>query len=182
MGSEMCIRDSAYDFIEKPFAPERLLDTVKRALASRSLTLENRRLKAELAMQSAPGPRLIGETPAMQHLRATIAQVADTDADVLVMGETGTGKELVARSLHEHSRRTAHHFVAVNCGAVPEHLLESELFGHEKGAFTDAKSQRIGRFEYANQGTLFLDEIESCLLYTSPSPRDLSTSRMPSSA
>ncbi len=155
------MRDGAYDFIEKPFAPERLLDTVGRALESRALTLENRRLKTELAMQSAPGPRLIGNTAAMQQLRTTISQVADTDADVLVVGETGTGKELVARALHEHSPRSAHHFVAVNCGAMPDHLIESELFGHEPGAFTDAKKRRIGRFEHASQGTLLLDEIES---------------------
>jgi two-component system C4-dicarboxylate transport response regulator DctD len=102
----------------------------------------------------------------MQQLRATINQIADTNADVLIVGETGTGKELVARSLHEHSRRSAHHFVAVNCGAMPDHLIESELFGHESGAFTDAKKRRIGRFEHADQGTLLLDEIESMPLST----------------
>ncbi|MCU7811867.1 MAG: sigma-54 dependent transcriptional regulator [Candidatus Thiodiazotropha sp. (ex Notomyrtea botanica)] len=155
------IREGAYDFIEKPFAAEQLVETVKRALDKRALTLENRCLRLELEAQSAPGPRIIGRTPAMQGLRTTISQVADTDADVLIFGETGTGKELVARSLHEHSRRQAHNFVAVNCGAVPENLIESELFGHEPGAFTGATGRRVGRFEHANQGTLFLDEIES---------------------
>ncbi|MCU7845231.1 MAG: sigma-54 dependent transcriptional regulator [Candidatus Thiodiazotropha sp. (ex Monitilora ramsayi)] len=155
------IQQGAYDFIEKPFPAEQLVETVKRALDKRALTLENRSLRLELEAQSAPGPRIIGQTPSIQRLRSTIAQVADTDADVLIFGETGTGKELVARSLHEHSRRRAHNFVAVNCGAVPENLIESELFGHEPGAFTGAKGRRIGRFEHANQGTLFLDEIES---------------------
>ncbi len=155
------IRKGAYDFIEKPFAADQLVETVRRALDKRALTLENRSLRQELQAQSAPGPRIIGGTPAMQRLRATIAQLADTDADVLIHGETGTGKELVARSLHEHSRRAQHNFVAVNCGAVPENLIESELFGHEPGAFTGAKGRRVGRFEHANHGTLFLDEIES---------------------
>jgi two-component system, NtrC family, C4-dicarboxylate transport response regulator DctD len=155
------IRTGAYDFIEKPFAADQLVETVKRALDKRALTLENRSLRQELEAHSAPGPRIIGRTPVMQRLRSTIAQVADTDADVLIFGETGTGKELVARSLHEHSRRREHNFVAVNCGAVPENLIESELFGHEPGAFTGAKGRRVGRFEYANRGTLFLDEIES---------------------
>ncbi len=155
------IREGAYDFIEKPFAADQLIETVRRALDKRTLTLENRSLRQELEAQSAPGPRIIGRTPAMQRLRATIAQLADTDADVLIHGETGTGKELVARSLHEHSRRAQHNFVAVNCGAVPENLIESELFGHEPGAFTGAKGRRVGRFEHANHGTLFLDEIES---------------------
>jgi two-component system C4-dicarboxylate transport response regulator DctD len=155
------MRAGAYDFIEKPFAVEDLIDTVTRALDKRALTIENRRLREELAVQSKPGPRIIGNTPAVHRLRLAIAQVADTDADVLVTGETGTGKELVARALHENSRRRDHNFVALNCGAVPDNLIESELFGHEAGAFTDARSRRIGKFEYANQGTVFLDEIES---------------------
>jgi two-component system C4-dicarboxylate transport response regulator DctD len=134
---------------------------VRRASDKRLLTLENRSLKMELEAQSVPGPRIIGRTPSMQRLRATIAQIADTGADVLVLGETGTGKELVARSLHEHSSRRDRNFVAVNCGAVPENLIESELFGHEPGAFTGAQERRIGKFEHANGGTLFLDEIES---------------------
>jgi two-component system C4-dicarboxylate transport response regulator DctD len=155
------MRAGAYDFIEKPFAVEDLVDTVTRALDKRALTIENRCLKDELSVQSKPGPRIIGNTAPVHRLRRTIAQVADTDADVLVTGETGTGKELIARALHENSRRREYNFVAVNCGAVPDNLIESELFGHEAGAFTDARSRRIGKFEYANRGTLFLDEIES---------------------
>ncbi len=155
------IRDGAYDFIEKPFSPETLVKRVQQALDKRALTLENRQLRQELQAQSTPGPRIIGRTGSMQRLRTTIAQIADTDADVLLNGETGTGKELVARSLHENSRRAGGNFVAVNCGAVPENLIESELFGHEAGAFTGASERRIGKFEHANGGTLFLDEIES---------------------
>ena len=155
------IRDGAYDFIEKPFAAERLIETVKRAVDKRKLTLENRSLRQELEAQYVPGPRIIGNTPAIIRLRAMIAQIADTDADILIRGETGTGKELVARSLHEHSRRHNKNFVAVNCGSVPQNLIESELFGHEAGAFTGATSRRIGRIEHADGGTLFLDEIES---------------------
>lgn len=155
------MRDGAYDFIEKPYSAERLVKTVLRGLEKRSLTLENRNLRRELELHSAPGPRLIGRTLVMEKLRSTIAQVADTGADVLVFGETGTGKELVARALHENSRRREKNFVAINCGAVSESIMESELFGHEAGAFTDAKSMRIGKFEHANGGTLLLDEIES---------------------
>jgi two-component system C4-dicarboxylate transport response regulator DctD len=155
------MRDGAYDFIEKPYSAERLVKTVLRGLEKRALTLENRNLRREIELHSAPGPRLIGRTPAMEQLRSTIAQVADTGADVLVLGETGTGKELVARSLHENSSRRIKNFVAINCGAVSESIMESELFGHEAGAFTDAKSTRIGKFEHANGGTLLLDEIES---------------------
>ena len=155
------MRDGAYDFIEKPYSAERLVKTVLRGLEKRGLTLENRNLRRELVLHSAPGPRIIGRTPAMEKLRTTIAQVADTGADVLVLGETGTGKELVARALHENSSRREKNFVAINCGAVAESIMESELFGHEAGAFTDAKSMRIGKFEHANGGTLLLDEIES---------------------
>jgi two-component system C4-dicarboxylate transport response regulator DctD len=155
------MREGAYDFIEKPFAVEDLVDTVGRALDKRTLTIENRRLRDELAVQSKPGPRLIGRTPGVQRLRLLIGQIANTDADVLIHGETGTGKELIARALHENSRRRDQNFVAVNCGAVPAGLIESELFGHEAGAFTDARARRIGKFEYADGGTLFLDEIES---------------------
>lgn len=155
------MRDGAYDFIEKPYSTERLVKTVLRGLEKRALTLENRNLRRELELHSAPGPRIIGRTPAMEKLRATIAQIADSGADVLVLGETGTGKELVARALHEYSNRREKNFVAVNCGAVSESIMESELLGHEAGAFTDARATRIGKFEHANGGTLLLDEIES---------------------
>ncbi|MCV6588740.1 MAG: sigma-54 dependent transcriptional regulator [Marinobacterium sp.] len=155
------MRDGAWDFIEKPFASDLLQDVVRRAVEKRALTIENRNLRTELAAQSAPGPRVIGNTPVIQQMRRLIQSVADAPADILLMGETGSGKDLLARYIHEHSRRREHNFVAINCGAVPENLIESELFGHEKGAFTDAKSRRIGKFEHANGGTLFLDEIES---------------------
>ena len=160
------MQNGAYDFIEKPFSSERLVDSVRRALEKRRLTLENRQLKTELDSQNALGPRIIGKTPAIQHLRDTISRLADTHADILLMGETGTGKELVARSLHEQSARRDKNFVAINCGAIPENLIESELFGHEKGAFTGAEAARIGKFEYAQGGTVFLDEIESMPLST----------------
>jgi len=159
------MRDGAYDFIEKPYPADRLVKTVHRALEKRSLTLENRTLRRELEAQKSPGPRLIGKTQEIEQLRATITQVADSGADVLITGETGTGKELVARSLHEQSNRRTKNFVAVNCGAVSESLIESELFGHEAGSFTDAREKRIGKFEYANGGTLLLDEIESMPLH-----------------
>ncbi|PNH80084.1 sigma-54-dependent transcriptional regulator [Vibrio diazotrophicus] len=155
------MHDGAYDFIEKPFAPERLIETVNRAIERRKLTLENQQLKRSLKASQTLGPRIIGETNSIIALRETITHVADTNADILLFGETGTGKELVARSLHEQSSRREKNFVAVNCGAVPENLIESELYGHEKGAFTGADAKRIGKFEHAQGGTLFLDEIES---------------------
>lgn len=155
------MRDGAYDFIEKPFSSELLLDVVRRAVEKRSLVIENRILKQELEAQRAPGPRIIGNTPSVSQVRQLVYSVADTPADILILGETGTGKDLMARYIHEQSSRRDKNFVAINCGAVPENLIESELFGHEKGAFTDAKARRIGKFEYADGGTLFLDEIES---------------------
>ncbi len=159
-----CMRLGAYDFIEKPFAADRLVESVQRALDKRQLILDNRSLREELALQNQLGPRIIGNTLAMKSLRKMVSTLAKTDADVLILGETGTGKELIARSLHEQSSRSHKNFVAINCGAIPEALIESELFGHEKGAFTNAETQRIGKFEYAQDGTLFLDEIESMSL------------------
>ena len=158
------IREGAYDFLEKPFSNDLLLDVVKRAYEKRRLTLENRQLKQELELHSAPGPRIIGKTRVMQQLLRMITQIAKLDADVLLFGETGAGKDQIARYLHEHSSRQGKNFVAINCGAVPESIIESELFGHEPGAFTGAQKRRIGKFEHANGGTLFLDEIESMSL------------------
>ncbi|ANW23512.1 C4-dicarboxylate ABC transporter [Vibrio coralliilyticus] len=155
------LRNGAYDFIEKPFPIDRLIDTTRRGLEKRDLTLENQELKRSLKASQTLGPRVIGDTPSIQMLRETISHIADTDADILLFGETGTGKELVARSIHEQSSRRDANFVAINCGAVPENLIESELYGHEKGAFTGAETKRIGKFEHAQGGTLFLDEIES---------------------
>ncbi|MEH6457401.1 MAG: sigma-54 dependent transcriptional regulator [Cocleimonas sp.] len=160
------IQRGAYDLLEKPFSNVLLVDKINRALNQRQLSLENRLLKEELASQNRIGPRIIGKTPAVKQLRYLIRQVANANTDVLIMGETGTGKELVARSLHEQSKRRDNHFVAINCGAIQEQLLNSELFGHEVGAFTDAKQKRIGKFEHANGGTLFLDEIESMAMTT----------------
>jgi two-component system C4-dicarboxylate transport response regulator DctD len=155
------MRAGAYDFIERPYDAERLREMVTRALHARALVLENRALRAELKAKVGLEARLLGTSPLMDDLRRTIARIADTDANVLIVGETGTGKELVARSLHDLGRRNHHRFVPVNCGALPEALFESELFGHEAGAFTGAAKKRVGRLEYAHQGTLFLDEIDS---------------------
>lgn len=160
------IREGAYDLIEKPFSANHLVDRVNRAVEQRQLTLENRVLREELASQTRLGPRIIGKSIAIKQLRSLIRQIANANTDVLIMGETGTGKELVARSLHEQSQRRGNNFVAINCGAIQEQLLNSELFGHEAGAFTDAKNKRIGKFEHANGGTLFLDEIESMSVST----------------
>ncbi len=155
------IQQGAYDFLEKPFAPDKLLDVIRRASEKRALSLENHRLRNELQTQAALGPRIIGNSSEIVQLRRIVQSVADAPTDILIEAETGTGKDLLARYIHEHSNRREHKFVAINCGAVPETLIESELFGHERGAFTDAKARRIGKFEYANGGTVFLDEIES---------------------
>lgn len=154
------IQDGVYDFIAKPFPSERLIQCVGRAAEKRRLVLENRRLRdaARAAEDDFP---LIGQTPVMNRLRQTLRQIADTDVDVLVTGETGSGKEVVARLLHGWSRRSRGNFVALNCGALPEQVIDSELFGHEAGAFTGAQKRRIGRIEHSSGGTLFLDELES---------------------
>lgn len=155
------MRDGAYDFIEKPFAAERLIETVRRALERRELVLENHALRRELAVQNVVAPRIIGRSPAIEQVRRLIANVAPTDASVLINGDTGAGKELIARSLHEMSPRRDKPFIVVNCGALPEPMFESEMFGYEPGAFTGAAKRRVGKLEYASGGTLFLDEIES---------------------
>ncbi|WP_337057031.1 sigma-54-dependent transcriptional regulator [Pseudomonas sp. USHLN015] len=155
------MRDGAYDFMEKPFSPERLVDVARRALEQRGLAREVSALRRQLAGRQSLEQRIIGRSPAMQALRELIANVADTAANVLIEGETGTGKELVARCLHDYSRRQSNQFVALNCGGLPENLFDSEIFGHEAHAFTGAGKRRIGKIEHAHNGTLFLDEIES---------------------
>lgn len=155
------MRSGAYDFIPKPFAPEVLIEVVMRALEKRALTLEIETLRRRLEHRDGIEDKIIGQSPQIERVRRTILEVAGNAVDVLVRGETGSGKELVARCLHEHSPRRNENYVALNCGGMPDTLLDSELFGHEPGAFTGAQKRRIGRIEFANQGTLFLDEVES---------------------
>ncbi len=154
------MREGAWEFIEKPFAPERLEECVRRALERRRLTQENDRLRQALR-QGDVASRLLGEAPGMRRLREQVANLAPTRANVLVHGETGSGKEVVARCLHDFGAGSQAPFVALNCGAIAPELIESELFGHEKGAFTGALQRRVGKLEHASGGTLFLDEIES---------------------
>ncbi|MEM8759193.1 MAG: sigma-54 dependent transcriptional regulator, partial [Pseudomonadota bacterium] len=155
------MREGAYDFVEKPFDPDRLMALIARAAEARALALENRRLR-RLAEDGPARPleaRLLGNSPAIRRLRAEVAEAAESTASVLITGETGSGKELVARSLHDLSSRAGGPFVAVNCAAVPEALIEAEFLGHEAGAFTGAGKARPGWFEAAAGGTLFLDEL-----------------------
>ncbi|MDF2488224.1 MAG: two component sigma54 specific Fis family transcriptional regulator [Pseudomonas sp.] len=158
------MRAGAYDFLEKPFPSDALLDSVRRGLALRRLVLDNRSLRLALSDRHELSDRLVGQSPSMLRLREQIGALAGTRADVLILGETGAGKEVVARALHDLSSRRDGPFVAINAGALAESVVESELFGHEPGAFTGAQKRRIGKFEFANGGTLFLDEIESMSL------------------
>jgi len=152
------MRAGAYDFITKPFDIEALILVVERAVQHHALRSEVKRLRAAVG-QAGWGDDILGKSPAVLEMRAMLERVSSTEATVLITGETGTGKEVAARSLHRHGRRRSGLFVAVNCSALPEALLESELFGHVRGAFTDARSNRAGMFVEADRGTLFLDEI-----------------------
>jgi two-component system C4-dicarboxylate transport response regulator DctD len=154
------MRLGAYDFIEKPFAPERFLEIVRHAGEKRRLVIENRRLRRAVNEQTL-NSRIIGTSRVAENLRATVAELAGTDVSVVLYGETGVGKDLVARCLHDFGRRHAGNYVAVNCAAVPDTMVESEFFGHEAGAFTSAVKTRPGKLEHASGGTLFLDEIDS---------------------
>ena len=155
------MKDGAYDFLQKPFAPEQLVDIARRALEKRRLVLEVRALRRQLDQRDRLEARLIGNSSGMARVRGLIGALANSAADVLIHGETGTGKELVARCLHDASPRARGNFVAINCGGLPETLFDSEIFGHEAGAYTGAGKRRIGKIEHASGGTLFLDEIES---------------------
>jgi two-component system response regulator HydG len=160
------IRAGAYDFVTKPFEIETIALTLGRAVGYRHLRAEVRRLRIAAegnepgaGEDGLPGTALVGRSPAMRRIYDTVLRAAASDASVLLSGESGTGKELVARALHDKGRRASGPFVAINCGALPETLLESELFGHARGSFTDARTSRAGLFVRANGGTLFLDEI-----------------------
>ncbi len=149
-----CIKKGAFDFIQKPLDLNRILITIKNATEKVSLVKETKILKKKVY-----GQEMVGESAPIKHIKEMIDKVAPTDARVLIIGSNGTGKELVARNLHQRSNRSAAPYVEVNCAAIPSELIESELFGHEKGAFTSAIKQHKGKFEQADGGTLFLDEI-----------------------
>jgi len=159
------LKNGAYDYITKPFDPDELVHLVSRALEHRAATREVAKLKENLE-EIFPQTQLIGQSPAMKRVIELVETVAPTDATVLITGESGTGKEIVARAIHAHSPRRFHPMVAIHCGALTETLLESELFGHEKGAFTGAQARKKGKFEVADGGTVFLDEISDISLKT----------------
>ncbi|MBT3207399.1 MAG: sigma-54-dependent Fis family transcriptional regulator [Bacteroidetes bacterium] len=157
------IKEGAVDFVIKPWQNEKFIATISSAIKLRKSKIENQNLRSKqkglIDAIDQPFKDFIGKSPAMMQVYATIKKVAETDASVLILGENGTGKEVVARALHRNSRRTDDVFVSVDLGSIAETLFESELFGHEKGAFTDAKKEKPGRFEISSGGTLFLDEI-----------------------
>jgi two-component system C4-dicarboxylate transport response regulator DctD len=154
------IQAGAYDFIEKPYDADMLVTVLDRAVERRRLRIEIDRLHDGAGAPSIED-RLIGISPAIVALRGSVTQLASINVDILITGQTGTGKEVLARALHEFGARSAGNFVAINCAAVPESIFESEIFGHEKGAFSGAVAERAGKFEYGQGGTVFLDEIES---------------------
>ena len=151
----------AYDFLQKPCRPQELSKVVAQALQRRRLTLENRALRAELVASDDLEGRLVGSHPSMVTLRERLRVASEASVDTLIVGQTGTGKEVVARAVHDLGPRKVAPFVAINCAAIPAEMIESELFGHEAGAFTGAINQRVGRIEHAQGGTVFLDELES---------------------
>ena len=161
------MKDGAYDFLTKPFRREQLIKLIDKALERRDLIEQNRALKKQLEDLRAKG-QMIGASPSWRRMLTLVEQTADSSATILIQGESGTGKELVARTIHERSARRNGPFVAVNCAALPETLLESELFGYERGAFTGAAGRKEGRFELAHGGTLFLDEVGDLSLVTQP--------------
>src|SRR3984893_12335063 len=148
-------KKGAFDFIEKPFASERVLVSLRNALDQRQLRDENRSLKKAVEVRH----QMVGESLALKQVMAAVGRAAPTNATVLIQGESGVGKELVARTIHRNSLRSRERFVQVNCAAIPEELIESELFGHEKGSFTGATEKQVGKFEQADRGTIFLDEV-----------------------
>jgi two-component system, NtrC family, nitrogen regulation response regulator NtrX len=148
-------KKGAWDFIEKPFASERILVSLRNALDQRQLRDENRSLKKAVEVRH----QMVGESPVLKQIMAAISRAAPTNATVLITGESGVGKELVARTIHRNSLRSRERFIQVNCAAIPEELIESELFGHEKGSFTGATEKQVGKFEQADRGTIFLDEV-----------------------
>ena len=151
------LKIGAYDYLEKPLDLNRVLASVKNAFDNRFLKKENLSLKKKI--KAISNTEIIGESDQIKSIKELILKVADSDARILITGSNGTGKELVAKQLHENSHRTDAEFIEVNCAAIPSELIESELFGHEKGSFTSAYKQKIGKFEQASQGTLFLDEV-----------------------